>query len=113
AWDGDIPYSFRHSPVAIVSLAVFLLCVISALLATWVAPHNPFDLRTLSLADANLPSAWESGGKATFLRGTDSQGRDVFSAIIFGARVSLLVGLASVVFAMTLGIVLGLVSGYI
>jgi peptide/nickel transport system permease protein len=112
AWDGDIAYSFRHSPVAMISLAVFLLCVLSALFAPWVTPHNPFDLRTLSLGDANIPPAWETGGKTTFLLGTDSQGRDVLSAIVFGARVSLLVGLASVLFAMILGVALGLVSGY-
>ncbi|MCC6195590.1 MAG: ABC transporter permease [Burkholderiales bacterium] len=113
AWDGDIAWSFRHSPVAIVSLAVFAVCVIAALFAPWVAPHNPFDLKTLSLADARLPPGWVEGGKAAFPFGTDDQGRDVFSAIMFGARISLLVGLASVAFAMVVGVGLGLVAGYV
>jgi peptide/nickel transport system permease protein len=112
AWDGDVAYSFRHSPVAIMSLAVFLVCVTASMFAPWVAPHNPFDLRTLSLANSLLPPAWSAGGHAAFALGTDDQGRDVLSAIMFGARISLLVGLASVAFAMLLGVGLGLVAGY-
>jgi len=112
AWDGDVAWSFRHSPVAIVSLAVFALCVLAALFAPWVAPHNPFDLTTLNLSDSRLPPAWVEGGRATFPLGTDDQGRDVLSAIMFGARISLLVGLASVAFALVLGVALGLLAGY-
>jgi peptide/nickel transport system permease protein len=111
-WESDVAYSFRHSPVAIVSAAVLALCIFSALFAPWVAPHNPFDLRTLSLGDALSPPSWEAGGKAQYLLGTDDQGRDVFSAIMFGARVSLLVGLASVALAALLGVSLGLIAGY-
>ncbi|MEO8753454.1 MAG: ABC transporter permease, partial [Casimicrobiaceae bacterium] len=96
AWDGDVAWSFRHSPIAIASLIVFTLCVVAALCAPFLAPHNPFDLRTLNLGDARTPPFWVEGGKAAFLLGSDDQGRDVFSAIMFGARVSLLVGLASV-----------------
>ena len=113
AWDGDVLWSFRHSPVAIVSLAIFALCVFGALFAPLIAPHNPFDLRTLSLSDASLPPAWVEGGRASFLLGTDTQGRDVLSGIMFGARISLLVGLASVVFAIVVGVSLGLVAGYV
>ena len=111
-WDGDVAWSFRHSPVAMASLAVFALCVAAALLAPWVAPHNPFDLKTLNLSDSRLPPAWVEGGRAMFPLGTDDQGRDVLSAIIFGARISLLVGLASVAFALLLGVALGLLAGY-
>ena len=111
-WDGDVAWSFRHSPVAMVSLAVFAVCVGAALLAPWVAPHNPFDLKTLNLSDSRLPPAWIEGGRAMFPLGTDDQGRDVLSAIIFGARISLLVGLASVAFALLLGVALGLLAGY-
>jgi peptide/nickel transport system permease protein len=113
AWDGDVAWSFRHSPVAIASLAIFAICVIAAVCAPWIAPHNPFDLRTLSLGDALSPPRWIAGGKAAFLLGTDDQGRDVLSAIMFGARVSLLVGLASVAFALVLGVSLGLIAGYV
>ena len=112
-WDGDIAWSFRHSPVAIASLLVFLICVIAALCAPWLAPHNPFDLRTLNLGDSLSPPSWVAGGKPAFLLGTDDQGRDVLSAIMFGARVSLLVGIASVAFALVLGVSLGLVAGYV
>jgi len=112
AWDGDVAWSFRHSPVAMISLAVFALCVVGALFAPFVAPHNPFDLRTLNLSNSLLPPAWVESGRAMFLLGTDDQGRDVLSAIMFGARVSLLVGLASVALAIVLGVSLGLVAGY-
>jgi len=113
AWDSDVAWSFRHSPVAIGSLAVFAVCVFAALFAPWVAPHNPFDLKTLNLSDSSLPPAWVEGGRPMFLLGTDGQGRDVLSAIMFGARISLMVGLASVAFALILGVALGLVAGYV
>ena len=113
AWDSDVAWSFRHSPLAIVSFVVLLICVGAAVFAPWVAPHNPFDLRTLNLNDALLPPSFSVGGRADYLLGTDDQGRDVFSAIMYGARVSLLVGLASVVLAMLLGVTLGLLAGYV
>jgi peptide/nickel transport system permease protein len=110
-WNGDVAWSFRHSPVAIVAGVVLLVCVGASLFAPWVAPHNPFDLRTLNLTDALSPPAW-LGGNAQYLLGTDDQGRDVLSAILFGARVSLGVGVASVVLAVLLGVALGLAAGY-
>jgi peptide/nickel transport system permease protein len=87
--------------------------VFAALFAPWVAPHNPFDLKTLNLSDSSLPPAWVEGGRPMFLLGTDGQGRDVLSAIMYGARISLMVGLASVAFALILGVALGLVAGYV
>ena len=95
-WRGDVAWSFRHSPVAMVSAAVLAVCLFSALFAPWVAPHNPFDLATLNLTDALAPPAWLDGAKPGYFLGTDDQGRDVLSAIMFGARISLLVGLLSV-----------------
>jgi peptide/nickel transport system permease protein len=112
AWHGDLAYSFRHSPVAIVSAIVLFVCLASALGAPWLAPHNPFDLRTLNLLDALAPPEWQAGSKAGYLLGTDDQGRDVLSAIMFGARISLLVGLASVALAVLVGVTLGLIAGY-
>jgi peptide/nickel transport system permease protein len=111
-WHGDVAWSFRRSPVAIASSAILVICVGAALFAPWVAPHNPFDLRTLNLTDALAPPAW-LGGNTRYLLGTDDQGRDVLSAILFGARVSLAVGLAAVVLAMVLGVSLGLIAGYV
>ena len=113
AWDSDLAYSFRHSPVAIVSAIVLAVCLICAFFAPWVAPHNPFDLTTLHLPDALSPPSWEEGGRAGYLLGTDDQGRDILSAIMFGARISLLVGAAAVALAVIVGVSLGLLAGYI
>lgn len=112
-WGSDVAWSFRHSPLAIVSSVLLVICVGAAVFAPWVAPHNPFDLRTLNLNDALLPPSFSVGGNAAYPLGTDDQGRDVFSAIMYGARVSLLVGLASVALAMLLGVSLGLLAGYV
>ena len=111
-WDSDVAYSFRRSPVAMVAAAVALVMIVASLLAQWFAPHNPFDLATLSLMDASLPPSWEEGGNAKYLLGTDNQGRDVFSAILYGTRISFLIGVASVVLSVIIGVSLGLLSGY-
>jgi len=111
-WDSDIAYSFRRSPVAIVSAVVLVVCLGAAIFAPWVAPHNPFDLATLNLLDALSPPRGMTGARPEFLLGTDDQGRDLLSAIMFGARISLLVGLASVLFAVVVGVSLGLIAGY-
>ena len=73
-----------------------MVCLLCAVFARWIAPHNPFDLATLDLLDARLPPAWMEGGKTKYLLGTDDQGRDILSALMYGSRISLLVGLASV-----------------
>ncbi|HVJ54552.1 MAG TPA: ABC transporter permease [Aliidongia sp.] len=110
--DSDLAYSFLHSPIAIVSAVVALAIIFGAVFAPLVAPYNPFDLATVSLLDASNPPAWIEGGDQAHLLGTDGQGRDVLSAILFGSRVSLLVGALSVVFAMVLGIGAGLLAGW-
>ncbi len=111
--DGDIFYSFRRSPLTIVAAVVTVVCVVSAVFAGWVAPHNPFDLKTLNLLDAFTPPSWTERGNPNFLLGTDDQGRDVLSAIMYGSRVSLMVGFFAVMLAMVIGIALGLISGYV
>jgi peptide/nickel transport system permease protein len=111
-WDHDLAWSFRRSPVTVVAALVTLLCVTGAVLAPWIAPQNPFDMAGLDLNDAFLPPAWSESGRAAFLLGTDNQGRDMLSTILHGARVSLIVGLASVLLALFLGVTLGLISGY-
>ncbi|MCG6954060.1 MAG: ABC transporter permease [Betaproteobacteria bacterium] len=113
AWDSDLAYSFRRSPVTVVAALLTLTCVAGALFAPWLAPHNPFDLASLDLNDAFTPPFWSEGGKAGFPLGTDDQGRDVLSTIMYGARISLGVGIASVLFAMVLGVALGLIAGYV
>jgi peptide/nickel transport system permease protein len=111
--DGDVWHSFRSSPVAIAAAIVALACVLAAACAPWVAPHNPFDLATLQLMDSSLPPAWLEGGRPQYLLGTDTQGRDIVSALVYGARISLFVGAASVVLAMTVGVALGLLAGFV
>ncbi len=90
-----------------------LLCVVSAVFAPWIAPHNPFDLATLELSNARLPPAWQEGGQATFLLGTDDQGRDILSALMYGTRISLAVGLVSVILSVCAGVGLGLLAGFL
>jgi peptide/nickel transport system permease protein len=113
AWDSDLAYSFRHSPVTIVAALLTLVCAGGALFAPWLAPHNPFDLASLELNDAFTPPFWAEGGRGTFPLGTDDQGRDVLSTIMYGARVSLGVGVAAVLFALLVGVALGLIAGYV
>ncbi len=110
--DGDVLHSFRRSPVVVVAAAITAVCIFAALLAPWVAPHNPFDLRTLNLLDAFTPPAWTERGNPAYFLGTDDQGRDVLSTIVYGSRMSLLVGLLATLLAMAIGVTLGLVSGY-
>lgn len=111
-WDGDLAWSWRHTPVAIVATLTLLVMLIAAFGADWIAPHNPFDLATIELLDALKPPVWADDGTTKYLLGTDSQGRDLLSALMYGTKVSLLIGLAAVAGAMFLGVVLGLISGY-
>ena len=112
-FDGDVWHSFRNSPVAMVAAVVALVCVFCSAFAPWVAPHNPFDLASLELSDARLPPAWDDEGRAKYLLGTDDQGRDILSALMYGARISLLVGLASVLLSVVVGVGLGLLAGFV
>jgi len=112
-WDSDLAWSFRHSPVAVTAATVMLLILGGALFAPWIAPHDPFDLASVSLLDARNPPAWIAGGSWDYPLGSDNLGRDVFSTILYGSRISLWVGFASILLAMMLGVGLGLVSGYV
>lgn len=113
AADSDITYSFRQSSVTMVAAVITLIVIIGATFAPFLAPHDPFDLTQVSLIDARIPPIWMDGGDSRFLLGTDDQGRDMLSAIMYGARISLAVGVASVLLAASLGIVLGLLAGYV
>ncbi|MCM2253778.1 MAG: ABC transporter permease, partial [Ramlibacter sp.] len=110
--DSDVGHSFRTSPVAIAAAAVAFVCVFCAVFAGWVAPHDPFDLATLELDDARLPPSWMAGGKSAYLLGTDDQGRDILSALMYGARISLVVGAVSVLLSALIGILVGLAAGF-
>jgi len=113
AWDSDIAWSFRHSPVAIVAAAVSLVIILSAVFAPLIAPHDPFNPASLNLMDGFTPPMEPNAftGNVYWL-GTDDQGRDIFSAILYGARISLFVGFSAVIFAMVLGISVGLLAAW-
>jgi peptide/nickel transport system permease protein len=113
AWDSDIAWSFRHSPVAIMAAIVALIIILSAVLAPWIAPYDPFNPASLNLMDGFTPPMEPNAftGNIYWL-GTDNQGRDIFSAILYGARISLFVGFSAVLFAMVLGISVGLLAAW-
>ncbi len=110
--NSDVGYSFRSSPVAMAAAFVAFVCIFCSAFAGWVAPHNPFDLTTLELSEARLPPAWDAQGTRKYLLGTDDQGRDILSALMYGARISLTVGFASVILSMLIGVGLGLLAGF-
>ena len=112
AWDSDVAYSFRRSPVAVVSAVILLVLVFGALFCRWVAPSDPYDLASLNLMDSFQPPAFMPEGTAAHWLGTDDQGRDMLSAILYGARLSFIVGIASVLFAVVVGVGVGLLAGY-
>ncbi len=112
--DSDLFWSFRQSPVAMISAFVALLLMLSAVFAPLIAPFNPFDPASLNLMNGfSKPMEPNQFTQDVFLFGTDDQGRDVFSTILHGMRISLFVGFAAVLFAMVLGVVAGLVAGYV
>jgi peptide/nickel transport system permease protein len=111
-FDSDLWWSFRRSPVTVTAAIVALIIIGGALFAPWVAPHDPFDPASLSLLDASNPPAWLDGGSWSFPLGTDNQGRDILSAILYGSRLSLFVGSSAVLLALLLGVTLGLVAGW-
>ncbi len=112
-FDSDVFYSFRRSPVTVLAFLVTVIFFVGAFAAPILAPFNTNDVATLDLMDAFAPPAWMEGGSGEHLLGTDDQGRDVLSAIMFGTQVSLIVGFMSVIFSVVLGVGLGLISGYV
>jgi peptide/nickel transport system permease protein len=112
ALDSDLMYSFRRSKLVMLSALVTALLVGGAFLSPLIAPHNPYDLRSLSLLDSDQPPAWEKGGDRRFLLGTDDQGRDILSTILYGTRSSIAISVASVLLAIGIGVTLGLMAGY-
>lgn len=109
----DILHSFTRSWITMVAAAITFILIFSAVFAHQIAPNDPFNLASLSLLDGGKPPAWSADGEWRFPLGTDQQGRCVLSSILFGMRVSLMVGFFGVVLAAVIGITLGLVSGYL
>ncbi|MCC7049644.1 MAG: ABC transporter permease [Alphaproteobacteria bacterium] len=112
ALDSDIWHSFRSSPATVAAALTATAMILAAILAPWIAPQNPWDPGALQLIDAFNPPVWSPEGSWQFVLGTDDQGRDMLSAILYGLRVSLTVGVFAVLFAMVVGIAVGLVAGY-
>jgi peptide/nickel transport system permease protein len=110
--DSDLGYSFRRSPMAMTAFVLLVLLMLSAFLAPLISPQNPHDLRQLFMDKAELPPIWAADGEWPFLLGTDPQGRDVLSAILYGTRVSLVIGLAAVAVSMVVGVTVGLMAGF-
>jgi peptide/nickel transport system permease protein len=113
AVDSDIFYSFRRSKLTMAAAAVTIGLFLLAIFAPLLAVQNPFDPAQLELINSRIAPLWTADGQSPFLLGTDEQGRDMFSAIIYGLRISLLVGILGVAFAAVLGISLGLIAGYV
>lgn len=109
----DLVYHFKRDKVAIVSSTVFLILALMALFSPLLAPFDPYDLQQIDLMDSEMPPVWIEDADPRFLLGTDDQGRDLWSTILYGMRVSLLIGIFAVLLQATIGIVIGLVSGYI
>ena len=110
--DNDIVYSFLTTPGAMIPATITLIAITATFAAPLIAPYNPFDPAQISLWDGKLPPAWTDGGSSAYLLGTDNQGRDMLSTILYGGRISILVGIAAVFLGMLLGVTLGVISGY-
>jgi peptide/nickel transport system permease protein len=111
--DNDVLWSFIHNPGAMIAATIAVSFIMAAFAAPWIAPYNPFDPAQISLWDGKLPPAWTDGGNPHYLLGTDNQGRDMLSTILYGGRLSIVVGMASVFLGMLLGVSLGVISGYV
>lgn len=113
-WRSDLMWSWRRSPVAIVATLLFSLLALASVFAPWVAPYTPFDPSSLNLMDGFTPPGGTGLGSGNeYWLGTDDQGRDLFSAILYGMRLSLFIGVMAVALAALLGISLGLIAGYV
>jgi peptide/nickel transport system permease protein len=110
--DSDIFFSFKKSPTAIISSLILIIIFFCSFFVEIIAPYNPFDPSSLSLMDAFTPPSWSEGGTRNFLLGTDGQGRDMLSTILYGSRISLIVGFSAILFSLILGVSLGLTAGY-
>jgi peptide/nickel transport system permease protein len=111
--DHDIFYSFTRSPVTILACFATLVILLSSVFAPWLTPHDPFNPASLDLMEAFTPPVWIEDGTWKYPLGTDDQGRDILSTIMYGNRISLIVGFFAVLFSMLIGVTLGTVSGYV
>ena len=111
--DNDIMWSFLSSPGAMSAAVVSSIIILACLFAPLIAPFDPFDPAQISLWDGKLPPSWAEGGQSQYVLGTDNQGRDMLSTILYGGRLSILVGLAAICLGMVMGVTLGVIAGYV
>jgi len=112
-WQSNMAYSFRRNPVAMVSFAIFAIIVLAAVFAPVFAPFDPYDPNQIDIMNSEYPPVWVDGSDPKFMFGTDDQGRDLWSTILYGTRLSLLIGLCAVALQAFLGITIGLTAGYV
>jgi len=110
--DSDLYWSFSRSKPVKISALILTILILAAVFAPWIAPQNPYDGASLDMWKAELPPIWQEGGEWPFLLGTDTQGRDMLSAILYGTRISIVIGVASVLLSLVIGMTAGLVAGY-
>ncbi|MCG8618425.1 MAG: ABC transporter permease, partial [Desulfobacterales bacterium] len=106
-------YSFKRDKVAIFSFVVLTLFILAALTAPWIAPMNPYDAANIDIMNSEIPPVWMDEGESGFLLGTDNQGRDMLSTMLYGLRTSIIIGLGAVALQAVIGIVVGLLAGYL
>lgn len=112
-WNSNIAYSFRRNPVAVASLLVFAMITVMSFLAPLIAPFDPYDPAQIDIMNSEYPPVWVDGADPLFMLGTDDQGRDLWSTILYGTRLSLLIGICAVGLQAFLGISIGLIAGYV
>ncbi|QDI77101.1 MULTISPECIES: ABC transporter permease [Leisingera] len=112
-WNSNMGYSFRRNPVAVVSMVVFLVIAVASFLAPMIAPYDPYDPGSIDIMNSEYPPVWIDGALPEFMLGTDDQGRDLWSTILYGTRLSLLIGICAVALQAFLGISIGLLAGYV
>jgi peptide/nickel transport system permease protein len=110
--ESDLYWSFSHSRSAKISALILAILILAAIFAPLIAPQNPYDGASLDMWKAELPPVWQEGGEWPYLLGTDTQGRDMLSAILYGTRISIVIGVASVALSLVIGMTAGLVAGY-
>lgn len=110
--NSDLWWSFTHSWSARIGAVLLILLIGTALLAPYIAPQNPYDTASLDMWQSELPPIWQDGGQMPFILGTDTQGRDMLSVLLYGTRISVMIGFASVFFSLVIGLTFGLVAGY-
>jgi len=105
-------HNYRRSSSAIIGSALMVVFAFAVIAGPFLVAQNPYDIASLNLMDSYKPPVWLPGGDAQFWLGTDGQGRDVWASILYGARISLFIGLVAMIASCTIGTLLGLIAGF-